>query len=196
MPARNFCDPAHSGRSDRPDVVQIRDVRKPKPRRNDILIRVRAAALTTSDARIRGLQYPPRLQLLVRAFIGLRAPRRIMGLVLSGEVEGVGSDVTTFKPGDEVFGFDNRFKFGGHAQYACWPAKHLLTRKPASLTHEQAAAIPYRGLMAMFFLRRGGVVGRPAGCRFRRLRRQRDVDGAASEAPCRKGDRRPQRPER
>jgi len=142
-----------------PEVVQIRDVRKPKPRRNDVLIRVRAAALTTSDTRIRGLQYPPRLQLLLRAFIGLRAPRRIMGLVLSGEVEGVGSDVTTFKPGDEVFGFDNRFKFGAHAQYACWPAKDLLTRKPAGLTHEEAAAIPYGGLMATFFLRRAGVKG-------------------------------------
>lgn len=80
-----------------------------------------------------------------------------MGLVLSGEVESAGSDVTTFKPGDEVFGFDNRFKFGAHAQYACWPANDLLVRKPPGLSHEEAAAIPYGGLMAMFFLGRAGV---------------------------------------
>jgi len=142
-----------------PEVVQVREVRKPRPGRNDILIRVRAAALTTSDTRIRGLQYPPRLRVLLRAVIGLRAPRSVLGLVLSGEVESVGSDVTTLEPGDEVFGFDSRFKFGAHAEYACWPANDLLTRKPAGLSHEEAAAIPYGGLMAMFFLRRAGVKG-------------------------------------
>lgn len=140
-----------------PEVVQVRDVPKPKPHPNDVLIRVRAAALTTSDTRIRGLQYPPRLQLLLRAVIGLRAPRKVLGLVLSGEVESVGSEVTTFKPGDEVFGFDSRFKFGAHAEYACWPANDLLTRKPPGLSHEEAAAIPYGGLMATFFMRRAGV---------------------------------------
>jgi alcohol dehydrogenase len=142
-----------------PEVVQVRELRKPRPGRKDILIRVRAAALTTSDTRIRGLQYPLRLRVLLRAVIGLRAPRRVMGLVLSGEVDSVGSDVTTFKPGEEVFGFDSRFKLGAHAEYACWPANDLLTRKPAGLSHEEAAAIPYGGLMAMFFLRRAGVKG-------------------------------------
>src|SRR5215469_6644736 len=141
----------------RPEVVQIRQTPKPNPGRKEILIRVRAAALTTSDTRIRGLQYPTRLQLLLRVVIGLRAPRKVMGLVLSGEVESVGSDVTTFKPGDEVFGFDNQFKFGAHAEYACWPANDLLARKPAGLSDEEAAAIPYGGLMGMFFLRRAGV---------------------------------------
>ena len=140
-----------------PEVVQIREVAKPRPGRNDVLIRVHAAAVTTSDTRIRGLQYPRRLQLMLRAVIGIRAPRRVPGLVLSGTVESVGPRVTNFKAGDEVFGFDNRFRFGAHADFACWPAHDLLTRKPASLSHEQAAAIPYGGLMAMFFLRRAGV---------------------------------------
>jgi NADPH:quinone reductase-like Zn-dependent oxidoreductase len=97
------------------------------------------------------------LQVFLRAFIGLRAPRKVLGLVLSGEVESIGSEVTTFKPGDEVFGFDNQFKFGAHAQYACWPANDLLALKPAGLSHEEAAAIPYGGLMAMFFLRRARI---------------------------------------
>lgn len=135
----------------------VRDVPKPKPRRNEVCIRVHAAALTTSDTRIRELEYPRRLRLLLRAVVGIRAPRRIMGLVLSGEVDAVGSGVTRFKPGDEVFGFDNRFRFGAHAEYACWPANDLLTLKPSHLSHEEAAAIPYGGLMATFFLRRAGL---------------------------------------
>ena len=140
-----------------PSVMQVREIRKPKPGSKDVLIRVRAAALTTSDTRIRGLQYPRRLRVLLRVVVGLRAPRNVMGLVLSGDVESVGSEVTRFKPGDEVFGLDTRFKFGAHAEYACWPADDLLARKPAALTHEEAAAIPYGGLMATFFLRRAAV---------------------------------------
>lgn len=132
-------------------------MRKPIPGRNDVLIRVHAAALTTSDTRIRGLQYPSRLQVLLRLVVGLRAPRAALGLVLSGQVEAVGSDVIKFKPGDEVFGFDSRFKFGAHAEYACWPANDLLAPKPPGLSHVEAAAIPYGGLMAMFFMRRAGV---------------------------------------
>lgn len=137
--------------------MHVSEIPKPKPRRNEVLIRVRAAALTTSDTRIRGLQYPRRLRVLLRVVVGLRAPRNATGLVLSGDVESVGTDVTRFKPGDEVFGFDNGFKFGAHAEYACWPADDLLARKPASLSHEEAAAIPYGGLMATFFLRRAAV---------------------------------------
>ncbi len=140
-----------------PEVVQVREVRKPVPGRKELLIRVRAAALTTSDTRIRGLQYPRRLQLLLRVVVGVRAPRKVMGLVLSGEVESVGADVTSFKPGDEVFGFDDRFRFGAQAEYVCWPANDLLAPKPAGLSHEEAAAIPYGGLMAKFFMRRAGV---------------------------------------
>jgi NADPH:quinone reductase-like Zn-dependent oxidoreductase len=140
-----------------PEVVQIRDLPKPRPARNDVCIRVHAAALTTSDSRMGALQYPRRLRLVLRAVIGIRAPRRVLGLVLSGTVDSVGSGVTTFKAGDEVFGFDTRFNFGAHAEHACWPAQDLLAPKPAVLTHEEAAAMPYGGLMAMFFLRRAGA---------------------------------------
>ena len=142
-----------------PEVVQIREVRKPDPGRSDVLIRVHAAALTTSDARIRGLQFPRRLRLVLRAAVGFRAPRRVLGLVLSGVIESAGRAVTRFKAGDEVFGFDTRFRFGAHAEYACWPESGLLATKPGNLTHEEAAAVPYGGLMAMYFLRRAGLTG-------------------------------------
>lgn len=140
-----------------PEVMVVRDLPKPKPGRNDVCIRVHAAALTTSDTRIRGLQYPRRLQLLLRVVVGIRAPRRVMGLVLSGVVDSVGAAVTKFKPGDEVFGFDSSFRFGAHAEFACWPQNDLIAVKPPRLSHEEAAAIPYGGLMATFFLRRAGI---------------------------------------
>lgn len=140
-----------------PEVVQVREVARPRPRRNEVLIRVHAAALTTSDVRIRALKFPWRLRVLLRAIIGLRAPRRPLGIVLSGVVESAGTDVTAFHPGDEVFGFDSRLRFGAHAEFACWPADDLIAPKPAALTHEEAAAIPYGGLMALFFLRRAGL---------------------------------------
>ena len=89
--------------------------------------------------------------------VGIRAPRRVMGLVLSGVVDSVGSAATRFKSGDEVFGFDSSFRFGAHAEYACWPENDLLALKPQRLSHEEAAAIPYGGLMAKFFLRRAGL---------------------------------------
>ena len=140
-----------------PEVMVIRDLPKPNPGRNDVCIRVLAAALTTSDTRIRGLQFPRRLRLPLRVMVGIRAPRRVMGLVLSGVVDSVGSAVTRFKPGDEVFGFDSSFRFGAHAEYACWPENDLIALKPLRLSHEEAAAIPYGGLMAKFFLRRAGL---------------------------------------
>lgn len=140
-----------------PQLMVVRDVPKPKPGAKDVCIRVRAAALTTSDTRIRGLQFPRRLRVPLRAMLGIRAPRRVMGLVLSGEVDSVGSSVTRFKPGDEVFGFDDTFRFGAHAEYACWPEKDVLALKPKNLSHVEAATIPYGGLMAKFFLRRAAL---------------------------------------
>ena len=77
-------------------------------------------------------------------------------MVLSGEVDSVGAEVGTFEPGDRVFGF-NRHLFGAYAQYVCWPEDGLLAARPANLTDEESAAIPYGGLLALHFLRKAGV---------------------------------------
>jgi len=77
-------------------------------------------------------------------------------MVLSGEVDSVGADVGTFERGDRVFGF-NRHLFGTYAQYVCWPDDALLAERPANLTDEESAAIPYGGLLALHFLRETGV---------------------------------------
>jgi NADPH:quinone reductase-like Zn-dependent oxidoreductase len=94
---------------------------------------------------------------MARLALGWKAPRQlVLGMVLSGEVDSVGSDVKSFEVGERVFGF-NRHLFGTYAQYVCWPEDGLLATRPASLTDEEAAAIPYGGLLALHFLRKAGV---------------------------------------
>jgi NADPH:quinone reductase-like Zn-dependent oxidoreductase len=88
---------------------------------------------------------------------GFKAPRRpILGMVLAGEIDSLGRDVTAFKVGDPVFGMSQRL-FGTYAQYICWPASGVLTARPANLSFEQAAALPYGGLLALYFVRRAGI---------------------------------------
>src|SRR5665811_2510458 len=77
-------------------------------------------------------------------------------MVLSGQVDAVGPDVMSFKAGDQVFGF-NRHLFGTYAEYVCWPEDGLLATRPANLTNEEAASIPYGGLLALHFLRKAGL---------------------------------------
>jgi NADPH:quinone reductase-like Zn-dependent oxidoreductase len=94
---------------------------------------------------------------MARLTLGWDAPRQpVLGMVLSGEVDAVGSDVRSFEVGDRVFGF-NRHRFGTYAQYVCWPADGLLATRPVNLTDEEAAAIPYGGLLALHFLRKAGL---------------------------------------
>jgi NADPH:quinone reductase-like Zn-dependent oxidoreductase len=94
---------------------------------------------------------------MARLALGWTAPRRnVLGMVLSGEVDAVGPEVRSFEAGDRVFGFD-RHRFGTYAEYVCWPEDGLLAMRPASLTDEEAASIPYGGLLALAYLRRAGV---------------------------------------
>jgi NADPH:quinone reductase-like Zn-dependent oxidoreductase len=142
----------------------VKDVPMPVPRRNQVRIRVAATAVTSSDCYVRGLNLPARYRVAARLALGLTRPRRsILGMVLAGEVESAGADVTNFDRGDRVFGFD-RHVFGTYAEYVCWPQDTLLAAMPAGLTDEEAAAIPYGGLLALHFLRRAGVLRR-AGAR-------------------------------
>lgn len=140
-----------------PEVLKLVDVPTPAPSAGEVRIRVRATAVTSSDCYVRGLDLDPRYRLLARLALGWKAPRQpILGMVLSGEIDAVGSGVTRFAEGDLVFGFD-RYRFGAYAHYVCWPQEALLVPRPANLTHAQAAAIPYGGLLALHVLRRAGV---------------------------------------
>ncbi|HEX6050938.1 MAG TPA: NAD(P)-dependent alcohol dehydrogenase [Gemmatimonadaceae bacterium] len=143
-----------------PDVVEIRDVPKPTPKPGEILIRVRAATVAAGDWRLRRPS-----PFLARLFNGLFRPKKVhvLGFELSGEVEAVGAGVSRFETGDSVFAFTG-FGFGAHAEYRCVqesgrkPQRDgMVARKPANLSHEEAAATPVGALTAQYFLRKSGL---------------------------------------
>jgi NADPH:quinone reductase-like Zn-dependent oxidoreductase len=95
--------------------------------------------------------------MMARLALGWNAPRQpVLGMVLSGEVDSVGPDAQSFEVGQPVFGFNQR-RFGTYAQYVCWPEDSLLATRPANLTDDEAAAIPYGGLLALHLLRKADV---------------------------------------
>jgi NADPH:quinone reductase-like Zn-dependent oxidoreductase len=137
-----------------PEVLQIRTVPDPRPRDKEVCIRLAATAVTASDCIVRGLKLRGAYRLFMRAAFGFRAPRKgIIGMIAAGEIESVGREVTSFKPGDQVFGMDG-FRAGTYAEKVCWPASAALALRPANLTYEESAALPYGGLIAAFFVRR------------------------------------------
>jgi len=140
-----------------PEVLRVEDLATPVPRKNEVRIRILATAVTSSDCYVRGLRLRPAYRLMARLALGWNAPRQpVLGMVLSGEVDAVGPDARSLDVGQPVFGFD-RHRFGTYAQYVCWPEDGLLATRPANLTDEEAAAIPYGGLLALHFLRKADV---------------------------------------
>jgi NADPH:quinone reductase-like Zn-dependent oxidoreductase len=133
-----------------PDVLELRDVSKPVARNGEVLVRIRAAAVSPGDwFYLRGEPY------LMRIATGLFAPRNgVLGRAVAGQVQEAGSNVTRFRPGDEVFAEIPR---GGFAEYASIPAA-ALALKPPSLTHEEAAAVPLVGVTALKGLRDYGRI--------------------------------------
>jgi NADPH:quinone reductase-like Zn-dependent oxidoreductase len=138
-----------------PDVLQLRDVEKPVPRRNEVLIRIRATTVTSADWRVRSLNLPAGFGLIARVFFGVTRPRQpILGSELAGEIESAGSDVTKFKPGDRVFAFSGA-RMGCHAEYKCMPEDGPVALTPPDLSDDEAAALSFGGTTALDFLRRG-----------------------------------------
>jgi NADPH:quinone reductase-like Zn-dependent oxidoreductase len=135
-----------------PEVLQFREVDKPVPRDNEVLIRVRATTVHRGDSRMRGLDIPgPGWQrLLARLVLGIRGPRKaILGMELAGEIEAVGQDVTRFKRGDGVFASTVWSGFGAYAEYKCMAEDGVLALKPANMTFEEAAVIPSGGVTTL-----------------------------------------------
>jgi NADPH:quinone reductase-like Zn-dependent oxidoreductase len=139
-----------------PDVLQLKEVEKPTPNDNEILIKVFATTATKYDCWARSSTAPTGFGLLSRIASGIRKPKQpILGTELAGEIEAVGKDVTLFKKGDQVFAF--LMNLGAYAEYVCMPEDGFVALKPTNMTYEEAAAVPQGGLTALYFLRKGNI---------------------------------------
>ena len=135
-----------------PEVVRVQTAPNPTIGKDDVLIKVKAAALTSADARVRRAD-----PFFVRFMYGLIKPRKkVFGSTFAGVVEAVGENVRSFKKGDKVFGTTDT-KLGTHAEYIALPHDKLLLHMPSNLDFEQAAAIPFGFSTALHFLRKGGI---------------------------------------
>ena len=140
-----------------PDVLKVKEIEKPTVGKNELCIKIHATAVTASDCIIRGFKVTAKYRILMRLVIGFHRPRKaVLGMVYAGEVESVGKNVTAFKKGERVFGFD-RHGFGTYAEYKCISENSLLLKTPANVSDEQAASIPYGGLIAYHFLKKASI---------------------------------------
>ncbi|KIQ82424.1 NAD(P)-dependent alcohol dehydrogenase [Bacillus thuringiensis] len=140
-----------------PNVLQLQNVEKPKPKKNEVLVKIHATSVTTGDCRIRGFNSPLLFWIPMRIILGFRKPRKpILGVELSGEIEDIGTDVTQFKKGDPVFAL-TELNLGGYAEYTCVHESGLIALKPTNVTYEEAAVIPFGGTSALHFLRKGQI---------------------------------------
>lgn len=141
-----------------PAVIHIRDVPRPKINEHEILVKVKATAVTAADARIRAARFPRGFAFFARLAFGLFRPRvRVLGGSFSGIVESVGTAVTAFRPGDEVCGMTG-MRMGCHAEFVKIRADKAVVRKPAGVSHEEAAGVIFGGTTALYFLRDRAVV--------------------------------------
>jgi 2-desacetyl-2-hydroxyethyl bacteriochlorophyllide A dehydrogenase len=148
-----------------PDVLQLKDVAKPTPKDNEILVRVHATPVNYGDLTARNFanlspsefNMPTPLWLPARMSFGWNKPKiNILGSELAGEVEAVGKEVKKFKPGDQVFAYIG-MNMGANAEYLCLPEAGIVALKPANLTYEEASTLPYGAIMALSLLRKVNI---------------------------------------
>lgn len=135
-----------------PEVLQLKEVEKPSPKDNEILLRIKATAVNSGDVRLRKAD-----PFAVRFIFGLLKPKiNILGSVFSGEVESVGNQVKLFKAGDQVYGHID-MRFGAYAEYLCLPEDGSTAMKPGNILHQEAAVIPFGGVTALHFIKKAAI---------------------------------------
>jgi NADPH:quinone reductase-like Zn-dependent oxidoreductase len=144
-----------------PEVLQLKEVEKPVPKDDEVLIKIHATAVTASDIFIRSSQVPLRVLVPMRLMLGVTRPRKsIIGLVLAGEIEVIGKDIKRFKTGDQVYGLTG-FDLGAYAEYKCMKetdSTHgCLAIKPTNISYEEATMVSYGGLLAFQFMEKGNI---------------------------------------
>ena len=144
-----------------PEVLQLKEADKPTPRDNEVLIKIHATAVTASDCLIRRSDLPIIMSLGRRLAVGLTRPRKpVFGAVVAGEIEAVGKDVKLFREGDQVYG-STGLRLGAYAEYACMSEAETMTGclaiKPATMSYQEAAAVPYGAMIALHFIDKGNI---------------------------------------
>jgi NADPH:quinone reductase-like Zn-dependent oxidoreductase len=143
-----------------PEVLQLKEIEKPAPKDNEVLVKVHATTVTIGDTIMRSFNLPIRgwKKVMARLILGWRKPKRhILGMELAGVVESVGKEVTRFRFGDAVFASTFAVNFGGYAEYKCLSDDGVIAAKPANLTYEEAAAVPGAGQTAWHCLKKGKI---------------------------------------
>jgi NADPH:quinone reductase-like Zn-dependent oxidoreductase len=141
-----------------PEVLQLQEVAKPTPKDGEVLVKIYATTVTVADSRVRGFKVPPSFWLPARLALGLSKPKRaILGSDFAGEIVQTGTGVSSFKTGDHVFGNSGHTRFGANAEYVSLPENSAIVLKPTNATYEEAAAIPFGGMTALYFLKKAKI---------------------------------------
>ena len=147
-----------------PEVLQLKEVAKPIPKNNEILIKIYATSVTASDTIVRGFKIPSSnlTGLMMGMVLGFKKPRNpILGMVFAGEIESIGQNVRRFNQGEQVYGWTIKsglkMQFGTYAEYISLSEDGIIALKPVNLNYVETAAIPYGGMLALHYVGKGNI---------------------------------------